>query len=239
MANLDSKLDEILHQLSSQRDEINNLQTELKQNSTAISKEVKKVKEGADYTWKRQGNKYQFLFNSELEESLKQAEWAINHQKLEYAQEVIEEGLNKIKQRNKLIKLADSSEGGWETAKQYQNNPLASDSEDEKKLQKAEYRAIQKKRKIESKHVSKKQFKASRTEPSNSLLSSCIFPAWGQGAYGIGPVGQLQMGQRGQPFRQQPSFTGARGCCFACGSFTHWRKECPFLKPVGDTTGKQ
>ena len=135
MANLDSKLDEILQQLSSQREEINNLQTELKHNNTAISKEVKKVKEGADYTWKRKGNKYQFLFNSQIEESLKQAEWAIKNQILDYAIEVIEEGLNKIKQRNKLVKLAVSSDGGWETVKYYQNNPLASDSEDEKKLQ--------------------------------------------------------------------------------------------------------
>ena len=66
MANLDSKLDEILQQLSSQREEITNLQSELKQNSKAVSKEVKKIKEGADYTWKRQGNKIQFLFNSEI-----------------------------------------------------------------------------------------------------------------------------------------------------------------------------
>ena len=104
MANPDSKLDEILQQLSSQRGENTNLQSELKQNSKALSKEVKKIKEGADYTWKRQGNKIQFLFNSEIEETLKQADWAIKNQKFEYAEEVIEEGLTKIKQRNKLFK---------------------------------------------------------------------------------------------------------------------------------------
>ena len=50
MANLDSKLDEIIQQLSSQREEITNLKAELKQNSKAVSKEVKKIVEDADYT---------------------------------------------------------------------------------------------------------------------------------------------------------------------------------------------
>ena len=93
MANLDSKLDEIIQQLSSQREESTNLQSELKQNSKAVSKEVKKINEGADYTWKRQRNTIQFLFNSEIEETLKQADWAIKNNKFKLAEEVIEEGL--------------------------------------------------------------------------------------------------------------------------------------------------
>ena len=47
---LDSKLDKIIQQLSSQREEITNLQSDTKQNSKAVSKEVKKIKESADYT---------------------------------------------------------------------------------------------------------------------------------------------------------------------------------------------
>ena len=75
MANLAGKQDEILQQLSSQKEDINNLQSELKQNYKAVSTEVKEVKEGADYmySWKRQGNKIQFSFNSEIDETLKQA----------------------------------------------------------------------------------------------------------------------------------------------------------------------
>lgn len=74
------------------------------------------------------GYKIQFTFNSEKEATLNQAE----NQKLKCAQEIVEETLSKIKYRNKLIKVADTSEGGLETVKQYQTNSLARDSEDEK-----------------------------------------------------------------------------------------------------------
>ena len=61
---------------------------------------------------------------------LNHAIWAEEHQKFEYAQEVIGDGLSSVKQGNKHIKLAYSSEEVWETVKQYQFILLASDSED-------------------------------------------------------------------------------------------------------------
>ena len=133
---------------------------------------------------------------------------AIENQKLEYGQEVTEEGLTRIKHRNKVIKLADSSDGVLETVIQYQPNPLASDSENEKKLQKAEYRDYQEKIKNEAKNFSRKKFKAAHTETSNPpLLFIYVFPAWSQGACGVGLVGQPQQVQQGSPF---VSSTGSR-----------------------------
>jgi hypothetical protein len=41
---------------------------------------------------------------------------------------------DKIAKRNKLIKIADTSEGGWETVRQYQTNPIASDTDDETRI---------------------------------------------------------------------------------------------------------
>ena len=40
--------------------------------------------------------------------------------------------------------LADQSEGGWKTVQEYKSNPVASDSEDEKRIMKAEARATRK-----------------------------------------------------------------------------------------------
>lgn len=46
-----------------------------------------------------------------------------------------------IKNRQKLIKIADSSEGGWRAVAEYTSNPLAEDSDDENRIYKAYVRA--------------------------------------------------------------------------------------------------
>ena len=49
-----------------------------------------------------------------------------------------------IAHRQKLIRLAGSSELGWRLVNEYESNPLASDSDDERKMYKAEARASRK-----------------------------------------------------------------------------------------------
>ena len=98
---------------------------------------MKKLKSEQEYTWKRPGNKNQFQFNSEVKDNIKQCLWAPENEKLDYVRELLQESDSKVKQRNKLIKIADSSEGGWETVRQYESNPVASDSDDETRISKA------------------------------------------------------------------------------------------------------
>ena len=57
---------------------------------------------------------------------------------------LLEDVLKDIKDRNKLIRLADKSSGGWATVTEYQSDSIASDSSDEKKMRAAEKRAIAK-----------------------------------------------------------------------------------------------
>ena len=51
-----------------------------------------------------------------------------------------------LRHRQKVIKLADQSEHGWRTVAEYETNPIASDSEDEKRIYRAEARASRKSR---------------------------------------------------------------------------------------------
>ena len=56
----------------------------------------------------------------------------------------IAEGMNLVKNRQKLVKLADSTDLGWRVDQEYESNPLADDSDDEKKMIKAQSRAERK-----------------------------------------------------------------------------------------------
>ena len=49
-----------------------------------------------------------------------------------------EKGLRMIAHRQKIIKIADRSEHGWATVAEYKDDDLAENSEDERRLEKAE-----------------------------------------------------------------------------------------------------
>ena len=56
----------------------------------------------------------------------------------------IEEGMSLVKNRMKMIKVADRSQYGWSTVKKYEQDDLASNSEDEKRLTRSERQAERK-----------------------------------------------------------------------------------------------
>ena len=111
-ADINSSLKKLLLELRSQKGEINSLKEELRGNSQSVASEVKKLKTVKDIHWRFEGNRLQFDFNSELEDSLKQAIWALENGKREYAFELLNDSCEKLKVRNKHIRIADTSEGG-------------------------------------------------------------------------------------------------------------------------------
>jgi len=50
-----------------------------------------------------------------------------------------------LRHHQKIIKLADKSEAGWLAVKEYEAEELASDSDDKKRIRKAQERALKKK----------------------------------------------------------------------------------------------
>jgi hypothetical protein len=191
--------------------------------SLSVSSQVRKLKTDSQYAWKYEGNKAQYLLNSEFLEELAQAVWTIDNLKFEHARETLSELVEKVKRRNKLIKIADTSEEGRETVRQYESRPVASDSDDESKINKAENRALRR-RKFKGKKIPAKSI---QSNPPQFAASS--FPGKNK------PFREPQTWYTGFPvYQNQPCTSRYQrrgqqgGGCFSCGSFQHWRNQCPF-----------
>lgn len=102
-----------------------------------------------------------------------------------------------LKQRQKMVLLADSTELGWRVVSEYESNPIASDSEDEKKIFRAEARAL-------------RRVKAERSKKSRR--------GWPYKRPEAASTATVTSGQQGA--RQRP------GLCFNCGKPGHWKNEC-------------
>ena len=87
------------------------------------------------YQYKRKGNEEQARFNAKVDEA---------SQALERAHKAIDRGKRLIAERQKLIRIADSSDLKWNVTSEYTVDELADNSEDEKRLEKAERAAEQK-----------------------------------------------------------------------------------------------
>ena len=105
---------------------------------------INDIKYGSGHKFKKPGNEEQFKFNAEVQEKITTAKRAIEREDKNEALAAAEEGSVLIKDRQKLILMADSSDVGWAVVKEYAKNDLADDSEDEKRILRATARAERK-----------------------------------------------------------------------------------------------
>ena len=119
-----------------------------------------------------------------------------------------------------MIRLADRSEFGWDLVNEYQLDELAADSDDEKKIAKAEKAAAQK-------ALKKKKLTAGRGK-------SLITKGKDERPFKLLPAGQTWQTTVGGT--APPTLTGqgpsrvvssrVLGPCFSCGEFGHLRSSC-------------
>ena len=114
----------------------------------AATKAVNRVQREKPYEFKRKPHEEQARFNAHFEESVREAQHALatvdDSPSLQRAQEALEKGTRLLAERQKLIKIADRSANGWGVVAEYTADELADDSEDEKRLEKAE-KAVERK----------------------------------------------------------------------------------------------
>ena len=113
------------------------------ENGATVEQAVKKARR-ENYTCIRKGNQQQLDHELEVLDKLDAATSALNNKTYDKVKAALEEGTGIVSKRIKAIKLADKSEFGWQTVNEYLSDELASDSDDGKRMYRAERRAERK-----------------------------------------------------------------------------------------------
>ena len=153
-----------------------------------------------EYKFSKRWNEEQFEFNKSIYNKLEQA---IEESDEAERVSLLKEGTAKINEWNKILTVTDCY--AWETAQAYLADPIASDSEDEKKLKKAREEAEankgEKRRAVKSKR---------RENPSSKR------PFHGSNAWGSLPAGHHSQSQT----------------CWRCRRPGHFSRSCRAAIPA-------
>jgi hypothetical protein len=186
--------------------------------------------------WTSDVNKCSFKFNKSVYKGNRAAIKLIEARKPSLALEALMGVNQKLGERQRMVLLADNSEAGWLTVKNYEGDDWALSGKDQTKMAKAETKAI---KSLES------QIAADTVAGGSGPKGGYTKPAYGRvnnsshKANLSKPAGVVNV--QGDTVPNSPPVKKAaaggpggkkpKGDCYHCGSGEHWRNECPqFLK---------
>ena len=172
---------------------------------------IKKLKFDEPHRFKKKGNEDQYRFNLKVGDAIEEAKEACSFQQLDKVHASLEKGEKLLSERQKHILLADKSDFGWSFIREYKRNDLAEDSDDEKKIIRAEARA---------RTQAKQNSARNKTRlSSNRKELSVLLPA---------ETSTFRHTNSARPIPTIQSSTQTKpGSCFACNKPGHWRAQCP------------
>ena len=224
-----SEFEQLTEEIRKLREETQQSQQELERKLSDLQSEVTSVQEKASqelapkisklsHQFQQKGHEKQFNFNSSMQDSIATVKNELSKltitgerekEVLKKATDSLDEGAKALATRQKHIQLADWSEFGRSTVKYYKADPLASDSDDEKSIKKAEKEAL---REVEKKMARKKK------GPSNSGYRRRRISPYPSNQPGPSYRGDVRQ-QLAVPIPQdRPRVLGT---CFRCGAFGH------------------
>ena len=102
---------------------------------TRTTEKLERKRKADQITFNKKGHEDQFIHGNEIEEKIDYALECLDDNNTNGAKEKLEQGRKLIRQRTKLLRIADRE--GWLTVQQFKCDDLASDEEEEKKLKRA------------------------------------------------------------------------------------------------------
>ena len=104
---------------------------------------VKRMRMEKGPTFKKKSHEKQFKFNATVMDKTEEATAALQQTPpaVEKANTSLEEGMTSLKTRQKHIRIADRSEYGWAAVEEYVEDELVDGEDDEKRIQRADFRA--------------------------------------------------------------------------------------------------
>ena len=216
------------------RDEMQSLKRELSQEREAADDRlVKRMRMEKGPTFKKKSHEKQFQFNATVMDKMEEATAALQQTPpaVEKAKTSLEEGMTSLKTRQKHIRIADRSEYGWAAVEEYVEDELADGEDDEKRIQRADFRAGKKLKSVKGAKNKKGSGPQSGKKPQHASAQA------GRGPSTDGTMVQLIAALLPTIDKMSGSSSGIQagrslqqlGPCFMCGKHGHLRKSCPLL----------
>ena len=183
--------------------------------------------EDSIYDWKKEGLKKQYSVLDRAAFKIKLGISSVDLQDSTRTKTLLKTALDILNDRKKELKIADTSEGWWETVNLYRSHPVAENSEDDRRIRRAD--------KLAKERISAKQ-KRGRNPPRGRF--QCRSYHWQQRddypqhkEYPYRPTSSA----RSQDFQQRNTYvpdrhnknTNTGSVCYFCGLQGHWQDACP------------
>ena len=216
----------LMEMMTGLQEQMSSMKRELSDEREAANERlVKRIKLDKGPTFKKKSNEKQYHFNEEVREKMATASAAISTMPssttVDKAKEALKEGEDLIAARQKVIRIADRSEYGWATVDEYEEDELADNSDDEKRLYRAEMRAGRKIKANAAKNKKKKDSfrKEWRPRYQQDILNTSTQSTSQQSSSSAATTSA----------RAIPTVQGL-GPCFLCGKMGHFRRTCPLVQ---------